>query len=234
MPVRSQARDPGATWAHVVPFVAWLALQFLLGEPAAWKYAVRAGTSLALLAWLKPWTWYPALNPRHLLAALAAGAVVFGLWVVPEAEWTQRYPALRAFYDTWLVMPLGKFPEYSGGEVYAPSACGWALTLTRLLGSALVIAVAEEFFWRGFFYRWLVDRDFTRVDPGLFHLGIFLAVSLVFGLEHNRWFAGLLAGCVYAGLYIRTRDIWAAAVAHVTTNLLLGLYVLACGAYRFW
>jgi CAAX prenyl protease-like protein len=159
---------------------------------------------------------------------------VFALWVLPESPWALTHSAFSSFYNTWLVLPPGRLPEFTGGVVYAPDACGWPLALVRLLGSAVVIAVAEEFFWRGFLYRWLIDRDFTSVDPGLFRLGAFLAVSLVFGLEHHRWFAGLLAGCAYGALYIRTRNLWAAVTAHVTTNLLLGLYVLASGAYRFW
>ena len=59
-------------------------------------------------------------------------------------------------------------------------------------------------------------------------------VSVCFGLEHDRWLAGIFAGLAYGLVAIRTRDIWAAVMAHVVTNLLLGLYVLAVGAYSFW
>jgi CAAX prenyl protease-like protein len=61
-----------------------------------------------------------------------------------------------------------------------------------------------------------------------------LTSSVLFGLEHSRWLAGVLAGLAYGLLYIRTGDLWAAVAAHITTNYLLGLYVLATGAYVFW
>ena len=108
------------------------------------------------------------------------------------------------------------------------------MALVRLLGSGLVIAAVEEFFWRGFLYRFLIAPAFTRVDPGTFAAAAFLAVAAVFGLEHDRWLAGVLAGLAYGAVFVRTRDIWAAVVAHAATNLLLGLYVLSTGAYRFW
>jgi CAAX prenyl protease-like protein len=117
---------------------------------------------------------------------------------------------------------------------YAPEVCGWSFTLVRLAGSAFVIALIEEYFWRGFLYRWLQGKNFLEVDLGKWHAGVFIAVCVLFGLEHQRWIAGILAGVAYGLLAIRTRDIWAAGVAHVVTNLLLGIYVLATNSYAFW
>ena len=97
-----------------------------------------------------------------------------------------------------------------------------------------MIAVIEEFFWRGFLMRWMVKSDFISVDP-LRITRLFLIISaVVFGLEHSRWFVGIVAGLAYGWLYCRKGDLVAVAVAHVTTNFLLGLYVLATGAYQFW
>ena len=117
---------------------------------------------------------------------------------------------------------------------FDPASCGWGLTLVRLLGSAFVIAVIEEFFWRGFLYRWIQSLDFLDIDPGKLHLGAFIGVAAIFGAEHREWLAGVVTGILYALLYIRTRDIWAACTAHVTTNLLLGVYVLATRNYLYW
>ena len=120
------------------------------------------------------------------------------------------------------------------GNFYAPSVCGWPLALLRLAGSAFVISVAEEFFWRGFLYRWIQNIDFLKVDPGKLAWPAFLGTAVVFGAEHTEWLAGVLCGLAYGALYVRTRDIWAVSIAHIATNLLLGLYVLATGAYQFW
>ena len=56
----------------------------------------------------------------------------------------------------------------------------------------------------------------------------------MFAVEHEQWFAGALAGIAYGWLYLRTRDIWAAAFAHVVTNYTLGWYVLTTQSYQFW
>ncbi len=120
------------------------------------------------------------------------------------------------------------------GNFYAPSVCGWGYTLLRLAGSAFVISVIEEFFWRGFLYRWIQNVDFLDIDPGKVAWPAFLLTAAVFGAEHTEWFAGVVCGLVYGLLYVKTRDIWAACIAHATTNLLLGLYVLGTGAYQFW
>ena len=120
------------------------------------------------------------------------------------------------------------------GNFYAPSVCGWGYTLVRLAGSAFVISVIEEFFWRGFLYRWIQKIDFLDVDPGKLAWPAFLGTAALFAAEHTEWLAGLACGLVYGWLYIRTRNIWAVCIAHATTNLLLGLYVLGTGAYQFW
>ncbi len=220
------------TASHVAPFVAWLFLMHMLGDPAGWKYAVRSVTCLGLLVWLRPWRWYGGLRIRNLIPAFAVGVAVFIAWVGPESAWMDRWPAAKDLYLRWAVLPFGKLPEPLTQFPYAPETCGWALSLSRLLGSALVIAVIEEFFWRGFLYRWMLGREFLKVDLGRFDAVMFIAIAVLFGLEHDRWLAGIVAA--YGFLLLRTRDIWAAAAAHVVTNFLLGLYVLATGAYSFW
>ena len=223
-----------AVWAHALPFAVWLALMELPGMPPAWNYALRTAVCLVLFVWLCPSCWYQQLQVRNLPLAFVVGVAVFAVWVLPESSWARQWPALQDFYFRWAVLPLGKIPEPLTFLPYAPEVCGWPLTLTRLAGSALVIAAIEEFFWRGLVYRWLIGKEFMKIDLGTLRWPILIAVSICFGLEHDRWLAGIVAGLAYGLLAIRTRDIWAAVIAHVVTNLLLGLYVLAMGAYGFW
>ena len=232
--IRDSSLVTAAAWAHGIPFAVWLALMSVPGLPPAWNYALRTAVCLVLFAWLCPSCWYMHLQVRHLPLAFAAGVAVFAVWVLPESPWAARWPALQDLYLRWAVLPLGKIPEPLSVFPYAPEVCGWPLALARLAGSAFVIAPIEEFFWRGMAYRWLIGKEFTKVDLGSLRWPILLAVSVCFGLEHDRWLAGAVAGLAYGLVAIRTRDIWAAAVAHIVTNLLLGLYVLAVGAYSFW
>ena len=226
--------------AHVVPFAAWILLLLLLPRlfpPGAWQYALRTALGVGLVVALRPWRWYPAPALQNLPLAILVGGGVFVIWVVPEIGLgAEPYPLLQELYLRFAVLPLGEVPKAALPSLYDPAVCGWGLSLTRLAGSAFVIAVIEEFFWRGFLYRWLIDRDFLRPKLGEFEWEAFLTMCLLFGLEHDRWLAGILAGAAYGWLMIRTRDIWAAATAHVITNLLLGIYVLYFGgqAYSFW
>lgn len=223
--------------AHAVPFLAWIVIMGTLGRwdgGEGWKYALRAAVCLGLLCACRPWRWYAPLRVRNLPLALAVGVAVCVVWVFFDTPWGGRWPRLQAAYLNWAVLPLGRLPEAVTASPYAPEVCGWPLTLARLLGSALVISAAEEFFWRGFVYRWFIAEKFLEVDPGCWKTLAAVSVSLAFGLEHREWLAGWIAGMAYLALFIRTRDIWAAIAAHAITNFLLGLYVLACGAYAFW
>jgi membrane protease YdiL (CAAX protease family) len=226
-------KSVAAVWSHALPFAAWLALMTVPGLPPAWNYALRTALCLVLFLWLCPSRGYDCPKIRDLPPAFLVGVAVFAVWIFPESSWIDRWPKLRDLYLRWAVLPVGKMPAPTFFP-FAPEVCGWPLALVRLAGSALVIAPIEEFFWRGLAYRWLIGKEFTQVDLGTLRWPILLTVSVCFGIEHDRWLAGLMAGLAYGLLMIRTRNIWAAVVAHVVTNFLLGLYVLADGAYQFW
>lgn len=250
-----------AAVAHAVPFVAWMLLMSVLGwfgEDHAWKYAARSGLCALLFLYLRPWRWYPAPKLKNIPWAVAAGVLVYVIWVFPEMSWGEGMPWIQEIYQKFGIRPFGKFPEADllscgnglcdslisgvcvsnsascGKSIYHPAVCGWPLSLIRLGGSAFVIAVIEEFFFRGFLYRWIIDRDFTRVDMACFDWEAFGMMVLMFGIEHQRWLAGILAGIIYLFVMLKTRDIWAASLAHVITNFMLGVYVLKSGYYAFW
>lgn len=224
-----------AAWAHVIPFVLWLFVMHMLGDPAGWKYAVRTALCAGAFLWLRPWAGYPGLKIRNLPLAFAVGLLVFVAWVGMETAWMgARFPAWQDAYVRYAVLPWGRPREDPLGAAYAPETAGWAMMGMRLFGSAVVIAVIEEFFWRGFLYRWMQGRDFRAVDPGRFDAISFFLVAAVFGVEHREWLAGFVAGLAYGAMYLKTRDIWATAVAHGVTNYVLGLYVVSTGSYAFW
>jgi CAAX prenyl protease-like protein len=143
-------------------------------------------------------------------------------------------------------MPLGAYPEYftpqtfpalspdCSGLAFSPAEAGWPLAFARLLGSAFVIAPAEELFFRGFLYRWIQGRNWRAIDISKFDAHSFWIVVAVFAFEHDRWLMGAVAGIAYGLLAIKCGGLRAAIVAHITTNLLLGIYVLVFSRYGFW
>ena len=57
---------------------------------------------------------------------------------------------------------------------------------------------------------------------------------VLFAVEHGeRWHVGAVTGVVY-GLLARRLGLFAAIVAHVVTNFVLGLYVIRCDQWQFW
>ena len=126
-----------------------------------------------------------------------------------------------AVFVVWIApeMWLGVGTPVTAAESpYSPLNCGWGLALAKLAASAFVIPVAEELFFR----KWLVD-----------FAGFWWMVAL-FAVEHGeRWYLGAAAGVAY-GLVAKRFGLRAAVVAHVFTNLCLGILVLHLGRWQFW
>ena len=211
------------------------------------SYLLKALACAGFFIWLKPWRGYPALRLQHLPWAIWVGGGVAVIWILPETPWMHSFaPGIQEFYHQWLILPPGVRPDYFNPSYYpelppghralsfAPEVWGWGVTLGKLWGSACVIAVIEEFFFRGFFYRWLLKNEFWTVPLKFFDARAFWMVVLVFGVEHDRWVVGIVAGVAYGCLALRTGDIWAVAIAHGLTNLLLGIYVILSRQYGFW
>ena len=152
--------------------------------------------------------------PTALALGLPAGALVCAMWIS---------------LPSW---PFAE-PPPSDTSPYAPPVCGWALTLTRLIGSAFVIAPVEEYFFRSFLYRRLIARDFLAIPSTRFDLQAFVWTVLIFTLEHDRPLAAALTGAIYGALAIRF-GLASAITAHITTNLMLGLHVIFRNAWQFW
>ena len=212
--------------ARVFPFgifIALLAAQPLLEGHAdtRWLVVARGLAVAAILAFF--WREYaelraaPRARPLHWLAAVVAGAAVFGLWITLDADW----------------MTMGE-----GGRGFVPLRPDGSLDATlaalRLAGFALVVPVMEELFWRSFLMRWIDRREFLCVDPRRASLAAFGVSCALFAVEHSSWLAGLVAGAAYAGLFMLGRNLWLPIVAHATTNALLGFWILATGNWRFW
>jgi uncharacterized protein len=166
---------------------------------------------------------YPEIELRRLLSlrqlaiSVLCGIIVFVLWIQMDFS---LYPldSSRGFN------PL----------LFQSQAVKSAMIAIRLAGAVLVVPVMEELFWRSFFLRYVVSQNFATVTIGTFTWSSFLVVTLFFGLEHDLFFAGIMAGVAYNLLLYYTRSISHCIIAHALTNLLLGIYVLATHKWYFW
>lgn len=224
--------DRALTW----PFFVWLAGIGLLLFPHSYDfpavvYAVKTVVCAGLVLWFRPWRYVPRGEGwREVVLGLLIGVAIYALWAAPEST---PWPAVTDFYRTWFVMMPGTLPDYSASWCYAFSEHP-VLAIIKLIGSAFVIAPIEEYFFRGWFMRWMTQRDWQTLPLRMVSSGAFWGTAVVFALEHDRFVGGFLAGVAYGGLAVKTGNLRASIVAHVTTNLLLALQVLLRGDYHFW
>ena len=203
----------------IAPYATWMVLMVALPATAS-AYALRTGVVAVMIGWMlrgecrklllgEPHREY-AVSPRSdfrslassLLLGLITGILVFAIWIGPEQfDWV--------WYRKWCIVGEG------GTQAVAEASA--VMIAVRLIGSAFVISVAEELFFR----KWLIS-----------FAGFWWMVAL-FAVEHDRWLVGAIAGAVYGLLYLR-KGLGAAIVAHATTNLVLGLWVLKTGQWQFW
>ena len=208
-----------------LPFAVWMGLMFVLPATAE-SYAIRSAATLAtgIACWVvhrkdKSTETQGASTCAgnvfvSAISGILVGLAIFALWI-----WAPAWPYSE--------------PVAPEGLPYAPQTCGWPLTIAKLVGSAFIIAPAEELFFRSFLYRKLIARNFTSISLSKFDLSAFLWVIFLFTLEHDRPIAAAITGAAY-GLLAISFGISSAIIAHITTNLVLALHVIFNNAWQFW
>ncbi len=183
-------RDPVA--AQILPFVAFMVTSTLIAavflQPGFGMPLNTAVLALTVGFFLPV---YRALPWRPDAVALIAGLVVAIGWIAAA--------------------PQGE--AGLGAAVAGLSAGGLAVwAAARVLGTALLVPVVEEMFFRGYLL--------TRLDgpqPWRRAVAVILS-SLAFALLHGRWIEAGLAGLVFAAVTLRRRRVTDAIWAHVVAN----------------
>jgi CAAX prenyl protease-like protein len=152
--------------------------------------------------------------------------------------WTWRGPAVGGLiFLVWAAAAFFLMPERSMPGKLAALApvvrVFWILG--RMLGSILVVPIAEELAYRGFLMRRLVSADFESVSfksVGWPALGL---SAIVFGAAHGAlWAPGILAGLAYGLLLVRRGRMGEAVAAHATTNALIAASALMGNQWQLW
>lgn len=205
--------------AHVLPYFAFVVLTFAQGKlPWPWApfviYPLKTVVVAGLLWFFR--SEYPELRGRFSPVAILAGLVIVALWVGLDPFYAH---ADRAGFD----------PTRVASPALRTLTIGF-----RVAGAVLVVPIFEELFFRSWLARWLIDPRFTEVALGKFTWLSFLATSLVFGLGHFEWLAGILTGFILHALVVWKKRLADAIVAHAVANLGLAAYVLKTGRWEFW
>lgn len=221
--------------ARVVPFVVFLVLtsaQGWFGEGGRyWLYLAKTVVAAWMLWELRgviaemkwAWSWEAAV----------VGVGVCVMWVGIDS-W---YPGQDVL---WFRLGMGDDPAEKPVSLWNPfehfgvGAMAWGFVLVRLAGSSLVVPMLEEVFYRSFVYRYLISPEFEKVALNRVHWVSLGLTCLIFGFTHQQWLAGILCGLAYHWLVFRKNRIGDAMTAHAITNLLLGLWVVFRGDWKFW
>ena len=217
--------------AYVAPFLVFMAGLMLvslikdsnadslwLRSPEYWIYPLQTALCAAVLIFY--WRQYDFGKRGGRVLALAAGVVVLGIWIAPQAVF-----GAGARVDGFDPLVFGE-----GSALY------WMTVAARFARLVIIVPLVEEIFWRGFLMRYLIREDFTSLPVGAFQWKSFSAVALCFMLVHGMadWPAALICGIIYNFVAVRTGSLGACVLAHAVTNLGLGVYIMTTRQWGFW
>lgn len=204
---------------YVIPFGTFLLLTGLASwSPASivWFYPIKTILVGALLFIFR--RTYTEVKPKVSLLAIVMGLLVFVLWVLPEGY----YPM------------LGRSKGFNPLDGFTSRSWLFIWISFRLIGAVVIVPIMEELFWRSFLLRYLINPSFKQVPIGAFSWLSFCGTVVLFGLEHHRWLPGIVAGVIYTLLLYRKKEMSDCILAHATTNLTLGIYVLVTHQWGYW
>jgi CAAX prenyl protease-like protein len=212
---------------YVLPFatlIALLALTPHLHLPPGWSYPLRTAAVLAVL--LAVSRGVIALRPSRPLSSVLVGLAVFAVWVGPDLLFP-GYHQHWFLHNILTAPPAGGFPETLRSNLL--------YVFIRAGGSALLVPIVEELFWRAWLMRRLISPAIETVPLGAYSAWSFWPTAVLFASEHGAyWDVGLAAGILYNWWMVRTRSLADCILAHSVTNGALALYVLAGGHWEYW
>jgi len=192
-----------------------------------------------------PYAAYPIVYSLRLLATLVAVAACRGSlagWLGRPAWWPPLVGLALAL--PWIVLAGlqreagfgGTLGERSGFDPFAEFGEGswqaWTFLAVRFLGLVAVTPIVEELFLRGFLMRVVVREDFWTVPFGLLTVTS-AATCAVYAVASHPAEAVAAVGWfgIVSGIAAATRTPIDPILAHAATNLAIGIYVLATGAW---
>jgi len=210
--------------APFATFILMLAVKGSLPLDSRWEYPLRV-LLVCVVLFLVGGASLPDRSVR-LASSLIVGLMVFVIWVAPDQIW----PGYRS---SWLFHNALTGSATSSLSVETQSSFGFIVF--RLIGTAIVVPIIEELFWRGWLMRYLVNAEFQKVPLGTYSRVSFWFTALLFASEHGPyWDVGLAAGLVYNWWMLRTRSLADCMIAHAFTNLCLAAFVVFGGQWQYW
>ncbi|MCI0591200.1 MAG: exosortase E/protease, VPEID-CTERM system [Gammaproteobacteria bacterium] len=148
-------------------------------------------------------------------------------------KWSNKAVAIGiAVFVLWMILTRnadGNGPEFALDLKELSGWWGGVWLFFRLLGAVIIVPLVEELAFRGYLLRKFIAQDFENVPLGQFTWFSWLGSSLLFGLLHEQWLAGTVAGLAYAFALCRQGQLGDAVLAHATSNALISACTLWIG-----
>jgi exosortase E/protease (VPEID-CTERM system) len=189
---------------RIVPFIVFalsgMIAQAFWSDPAL-GYPLRVALMAGALWWAR------RVVARHLarpsVPALLAGGAVAALWIATAPAAAPLSPGLAALSGAGLA----------------------AWVVLRVLGTAVLVPVIEEMFFRGY-----VQARLDRGGGASRVLAVAVSAAL-FAAVHGRWIEAGLAGVVFSILYLRSGRLADAIAAHASANAVIAVVALWRGDF---
>jgi CAAX prenyl protease-like protein len=208
---------------YIAPFVTFLFFLAIKGYlPFEYYIRVLVVCAIVVLFSRKVVTWR-SIRP---LGSILVGILVFVIWIGPDLI-SITYRQHWLFHNFLIGSAQSTLPESSRTD--------YIFLLFRIFGTAVLVPIIEELFWRGWLMRYLISPDFLKIRLGSYSTLSFWLTAFLFATEHGPyWDVGLFAGIIYGWWMIRTRSLGDCILAHGITNALLAAHVIAAGQWQYW
>ncbi|HYL58881.1 MAG TPA: CAAX prenyl protease-related protein, partial [Candidatus Acidoferrales bacterium] len=214
-----EAAEANPAAMYLVPMLAILLVAMLSSIAATsfdYAYPLRVIVVVSVL-------WFYRDKLSEFSRSISAFSVMLG--GVVFIEWIVLQPSAPAVSEN---------QAFATGLSAMPPALAATWLLFRIAGAIVTVPIAEELAFRGYLLRKLVSADFERVDFARFTWLSFAVSSVLFGMMHREWLAGVIAGMLFAYAMYRRGALLDAVVAHSTANVLLAAYVLTTHRWSLW
>lgn len=217
-----------------------------------WGYPLQTLVCLVLILRVRRLiNW--GITPRGVGLGALAGVAGIGLWLLPMGIYlygtTESAGSMGSVVDgqggAWTFPAWteylgldGREKGFNPGKVFAEyGGLWWGAMILRFVRAVIVVACVEEFFWRGFLMRYVINPDrWPRVAMGAGSRMAFWVSTLGFTLIHAPvdYVAAFLYGSLTYVVYVRTRSLGACVVMHGVANLILGIVAVSYQRYGLW
>jgi uncharacterized protein len=209
---------------------SWLPIPY---DAYPWIYAGKLLATVAslVLVWpeLKPFL--QGIGWKGITVGFVGGV----LWIaICNLGWEQS--TLRPWLNDWGLGGLIGAGDRSAfnpfQELRGNSIAVFTYLLVRGIGLILIVPIIEEHFLRGLVMRYFATEEWTQYPIGRVTLSSALIGTLLPMLMHP---GELLAAAVWFSMISvlawHSKNLWECIAAHGVTNLVIGVYVIAYGAW---